>query len=66
MTKREKFILQMALSYLYSNIDDACDACIYDGPGCLPNKVLVVNGNLGHKPTEDEVKHLLSTLDNHC
>ena len=63
MTEREKFLLRMAAIYLQANLSDACQAFAPVGQGAdyQPDTV-DVNGESGDEPTEDELDHLLRTL----
>jgi hypothetical protein len=71
MTRREIVIVQMALTYLLANREDAIDAFEVDYPAWLtgwdsptPEKVLITVGTVQiEPPTEEEIQNLLKQLE---
>lgn len=58
MTERQKLIIQLALIALRENVQDINDRFEYDGPDCQSGNVIIVDGNIIPRITEDEVTEL--------
>lgn len=52
MTKRERFILRLALAYLKANLDEVNDSCRYS------QNDTIVNGEVGRRVDKHEVEYL--------